>query len=119
MEEIFRRTNEFKKKVFDKVQLELDQFGLLIYNASINQLVDVSGHEYFLNLGQKTQMETPDQAKINVFGAEMKVIIYHDFIHFFVIASPNKHARQLIIWTWFAIVIVYVHKQYDNWFLFI
>ncbi|GKB12838.1 flotillin-like protein 4 [Tanacetum coccineum] len=34
MEEIFRGTKEFKKEVFDKVQLELNQFGLKIYNAN-------------------------------------------------------------------------------------
>ncbi|KAH0781437.1 hypothetical protein KY290_001035 [Solanum tuberosum] len=41
MEEIFKGTKDFKKEVFDKVQLELNQFGLLIYNANIKQLVDV------------------------------------------------------------------------------
>ncbi|KAF3447075.1 hypothetical protein FNV43_RR12255 [Rhamnella rubrinervis] len=45
MEEIFRGTKEFKQEVFGKVQLELNQFGLLIYNANVKQLVDVPGHE--------------------------------------------------------------------------
>ncbi|KAL6132971.1 hypothetical protein ACLB2K_065208 [Fragaria x ananassa] len=35
MEQIFKGTKEFKKEVFDKVQLELDQFGLYIYNANV------------------------------------------------------------------------------------
>ncbi|GKB44321.1 flotillin-like protein 4, partial [Tanacetum coccineum] len=47
MEEIFKGTKEFKKEVFETVQLELNQFGLLIYNANVKQLVDVPGHEYF------------------------------------------------------------------------
>ncbi|KAL5706241.1 Flotillin-like protein 4 [Ranunculus cassubicifolius] len=72
MEEIFRGTKAFKKEVFDKVQLELDQFGLLIYNANIKQLVDVRGHEYFSYLGQKTQNEAANQAKIDVAEAKMK-----------------------------------------------
>ncbi|XVE97378.1 hypothetical protein REPUB_Repub03eG0014500 [Reevesia pubescens] len=72
MEEIFRGTKEFKKEVFEKVQLELNQFGLLIYNANVKQLVDVSGHEYFSYLGQKTQMEAANQAKIDVAEARMK-----------------------------------------------
>ncbi|PWA64751.1 flotillin-like protein 3 [Artemisia annua] len=38
MEEIFRGTKEFKMKVFEKVQLQLDQFGLLTYHASIKML---------------------------------------------------------------------------------
>ncbi|OVA07888.1 Band 7 protein [Macleaya cordata] len=72
MEEVFKGTKDFKKEVFDKVQLELNQFGLLIYNANIKQLVDVRGHEYFSYLGQKTQMEAANQAKIDVAEAKMK-----------------------------------------------
>ncbi|CAA0404740.1 unnamed protein product [Arabidopsis thaliana] len=72
MEEIFKGTKEFKKEVFDKVQLELDQFGLVIYNANVKQLVDVPGHEYFSYLGQKTQMEAANQARIDVAEAKMK-----------------------------------------------
>ncbi|XP_058226672.1 flotillin-like protein 4 [Rhododendron vialii] len=72
MEEIFKGTKQFKQEVFDKVQLELDQFGLLIYNANVKQLVDVPGHEYFSYLGQKTQMEAANQARIDVSEAKMK-----------------------------------------------
>lgn len=72
MEEIFRGAKEFKGEVFEKVQLELNQFGLLIYNANVKQLVDVPGHEYFSYLGQKTQMEAANQAKIDVSEARMK-----------------------------------------------
>ena len=45
MEEIFRGTKSFKEKVFTQVQQELNQFGLIIYNANVKQLVDVQGHE--------------------------------------------------------------------------
>ncbi|CAI8599589.1 unnamed protein product [Vicia faba] len=72
MEEVFRGTKEFKQEVFEKVQLELNQFGLLIYNANVKQLVDVPGHEYFSYLGQKTQMEAANQAKVDVAEATMK-----------------------------------------------
>ncbi|ESW08981.1 hypothetical protein PHAVU_009G090700 [Phaseolus vulgaris] len=72
MEDIFRGTKSFKQEVFEKVQLELNQFGLLIYNANVKQLVDVAGHEYFSYLGQKTQMEAANQAKIDVAEAKMK-----------------------------------------------
>lgn len=72
MEEIFRGTKEFKQEVFEKVQLELNQFGLWIYNANVKQLVDVPGHEYFSYLGQKTQMEAANQAKVDVAEAKMK-----------------------------------------------
>ncbi|KAF5751238.1 nodulin family protein [Tripterygium wilfordii] len=72
MEEVFRGTKEFKQEVFGKVQLELDQFGLIIYNANVKQLVDVPGYEYFSYLGQKTQMEAANQAKVDVAEARMK-----------------------------------------------
>ncbi|KAL5706240.1 Flotillin-like protein 4 [Ranunculus cassubicifolius] len=72
MEEVFKGTKDFKKEVFDKVQLELNQFGLWIYNANIKQLVDVPGHEYFSYLGQKVQQEAANQAKIDVAEAKMK-----------------------------------------------
>ena len=58
--------------MFEKVQLELNQFGLLIYNANVKQLVDVRGHEYFSYLGQKTQQEAANQAKVDVAEARMK-----------------------------------------------
>ncbi|KAK3407628.1 hypothetical protein EUGRSUZ_J00037 [Eucalyptus grandis] len=57
MEEIFRGTKEFKQEVFGKVQLELNQFGLLIYNANVKQL---------------TQVEAANQAKVDVSEAKMK-----------------------------------------------
>lgn len=72
MEEIFRGTKSFKQEVFEKVQLELNQFGLIIYNANVKQLVDVQGHEYFSYLGQKTQQEAANQAKVDVAEARMK-----------------------------------------------
>ncbi|KAH7574092.1 hypothetical protein JRO89_XS03G0250700 [Xanthoceras sorbifolium] len=72
MEEVFKGTKEFKQEVFEKVQLELNQFGLLIYNANVKQLVDVRGHEYFSYLGQKTQMEAANQARVDVAEAKMK-----------------------------------------------
>ncbi|KAL3643134.1 Flotillin-like protein 4 [Castilleja foliolosa] len=72
MEEVFKGTKEFKQEVFEKIQLELNQFGLLIYNANVKQLVDVPGHEYFSYLGQKTQMEAANQAKVDVSEARMK-----------------------------------------------
>ncbi|KAJ0965059.1 hypothetical protein J5N97_026197 [Dioscorea zingiberensis] len=45
MEEIFKGTKSFKEEVFEKVQLELNQFGLLIYNANVKQLIDLQCHD--------------------------------------------------------------------------
>ncbi|MCO5576824.1 hypothetical protein L7F22_030644 [Adiantum nelumboides] len=72
MEEIFKGTKEFKHEVFEKVQVELNEFGLLIYNANVKQLVDVPGHEYFSFLGQKTQQEAANSAKVAVAEAKYK-----------------------------------------------
>nr|KAJ0215993.1 hypothetical protein LSAT_V11C300125800 [Lactuca sativa] len=72
MEEIFKGTKDFKNEVFDKVELELNQFRLLIYNANVKQMVDEPGQEYFLYLGQKIQQEAANQAKIDVSEAKMK-----------------------------------------------
>lgn len=73
MEEIFKGMKEFKQEVFEKVQLELNQFGLWIYNANVKQLVDVLGHEYFSYLGQKTQMEAVNQARVDVAKAKVTI----------------------------------------------
>ncbi|CAN6589101.1 unnamed protein product [Malus baccata var. baccata] len=58
-------SNQVKKLVFDKVQLELNQFGLLIYNTNVKQLEDIPSHEYFSYLGQKIQMKAANQARVN------------------------------------------------------
>ncbi|CAN4116550.1 unnamed protein product [Withania somnifera] len=56
MEDVFKVTKDFKRHVFGKVL----------------QLVDVRGHEYFLYLGQRVQMEAANKAKVDVAEAKMK-----------------------------------------------
>jgi flotillin len=75
MEEVFMGIKEFKQEVFEKVQLELNQFGLYIYNANVKHLVDVPGHEYFSYLGQKTQMEAANHSKVDIAEARMKEVV--------------------------------------------
>ncbi|XP_068326854.1 flotillin-like protein 4 [Pyrus communis] len=70
MEDVFKMTKEFKEQVFDKVQLELNQFGLWIYNANVKQLVDAPGQEYFSYLGQKIQTEAANKARVDVAEAK-------------------------------------------------
>lgn len=41
MNDLFKGTKHIKKQVIEKFQLELNQFGLLIYNENITHLVDV------------------------------------------------------------------------------
>lgn len=70
MKDIFEGTRDFKQRVFDSVQIELNQFGLKIYNANIKQLSDMPGHEYFSYLGQKIQKGAANQAKIDIAQAD-------------------------------------------------
>lgn len=41
MEEINSGIKQFKQQVFVEEQLELEQFGLQVYNANVKQLVEV------------------------------------------------------------------------------
>ena len=68
---------------------------MIIYNANVKQLVDVPGHEYFSYLGQKTQMEAANQAKIDVSEAKMKVISIKPFV--FVVLRCNLLVYQLVV----------------------
>ncbi|KAI3780439.1 hypothetical protein L2E82_10420 [Cichorium intybus] len=72
MEEIFKWTKDFKQEVFEKVQLELNQFGLWIYNANVKQLVDVQIKPG--SMLQKTQMKAAFQAMVDVAEANMKTV---------------------------------------------
>uniref|UniRef100_A0A803L5Y6 Flotillin-like n=1 Tax=Chenopodium quinoa TaxID=63459 RepID=A0A803L5Y6_CHEQI len=45
---------------------------VLAATMTMEELVDVPGHEYFSYLGQKTQMEAANQAKVDVAEAKMK-----------------------------------------------
>ena len=45
IEEIFNGRDKFKATIIDKVQDELDQFGLVIYNANVKELQDMQGSE--------------------------------------------------------------------------
>jgi len=48
IEEIFNDRDAFKVQIIERVQKELDQFGLIIYNANIKELEDTEGSEYFV-----------------------------------------------------------------------
>lgn len=71
MEEIFRERQIFKNKVIQSVQVELNQFGLKIYNANVKELQDTPGSEYFQFLSRKAHEGASNQAKIDVANARM------------------------------------------------
>ncbi|KAL7167491.1 hypothetical protein ACSBR2_038035 [Camellia fascicularis] len=62
MEEIFRGTKEFKQEVFQKVQVELNQFGLLIYNANVKQLDIISTQRQ--GEGKKEEIRVKTEVKV-------------------------------------------------------
>jgi flotillin len=54
------------------VQEELDQFGLVIYNANVKELQDMPGSEYFKHMRQKTRAGAENQARIEIANAKFK-----------------------------------------------
>ncbi|XP_058076441.1 flotillin-like protein 6 [Magnolia sinica] len=65
IEEIVKGTKQFKHEVFDKIQSELNHFGLFVYNANVKELVDTNGRAYFYNLTQKIQGEAACKARLD------------------------------------------------------
>jgi len=70
IDEIFSDRATFKSKIIKNVQEELDQFGLLIFNANIKELQDTPGSEYFTFLRQKTKSEAEGNARIDTSEAK-------------------------------------------------
>lgn len=65
MEELFRERKVFKDSVIKNVQSELDQFGLIIYNANVKELQDTPGNEYFSSLSRKAHEGAINQARVD------------------------------------------------------
>ncbi|KAJ3068303.1 hypothetical protein HK102_007205, partial [Quaeritorhiza haematococci] len=72
IEEIFKERKYFKEQAIKNVQVELDQFGLSIYNVNVKQLTDSAGSEYFQYLRLKTHEGAVNQAKVDVAEARFK-----------------------------------------------
>ena len=70
MEEIFNDRKKLKDMIIDNVQKELDQVGLWIYNANIEELADMEGSKYFFNMSQKKSSEAENQARVSVAEAK-------------------------------------------------
>lgn len=66
IEDIFTGRTEFKKDIVDNVQKQLDQYGLEIYNANIEELKDSDTSNYFKSLSQKIKSEAENKAKVDV-----------------------------------------------------
>lgn len=66
IEEVFSGRTEFKKNIVENVQTQLDQYGLEIYNANIEELKDSDTSNYFKSLSQKIKSEAENKAKVDV-----------------------------------------------------
>jgi flotillin len=59
--------------------MELDQFGLKVFNANIKELEDAHGSEYFSYMRQKTRSSAENEAKINIAEANNRgTVIVND-----------------------------------------
>ncbi|KAH6951056.1 hypothetical protein BKA56DRAFT_626062 [Ilyonectria sp. MPI-CAGE-AT-0026] len=72
MEEIFTEREVFKKRIFRNIQSELDQFGLIIYNANVKELKDAPNSVYFASLSRKAHEGATNQARIDVAEAQLR-----------------------------------------------
>ena len=75
IEQIFNDRAAFKHTIIKNVQEELDQFGLMIFNANIKELQETPGSEYFSFLRQKTRSEAEGQARVDTSEAKKKADI--------------------------------------------
>lgn len=66
IEDIFTGRTNFKNEIVKKVQEHINQFGLEIYNANIEELKDSSSSNYFTSLSQKINAEALNRAKVEV-----------------------------------------------------
>lgn len=66
IEDIFTGRTKFKNEIVEKVQEHIEQFGLEIYNANIEELKDSESSNYFTSLSQKIKSEAENRAKVEV-----------------------------------------------------
>ena len=66
IEDIFTGRSEFKTDIVTHVQRQLDQYGLEIYNANIEELRDSDTSNYFRSLSQRIKAEAENRAKVEV-----------------------------------------------------
>jgi flotillin len=66
IEDIFTGRAAFKAEIVGNVKAQLDQYGLEIYNANIEELKDSDTSNYFRSLAQKIKAEAENKAKVEV-----------------------------------------------------
>lgn len=66
VDEMFSDRDKFKTMVTEKIQKDLDQFGLSIQNANVEEFADLPGNEYFEQRKQKALANALSQAKVDI-----------------------------------------------------
>ena len=66
IEEIFTARTDFKNTIIGHVQPQLDQYGISIYNANIEELKDSATSNYFKSLALRIKAEAENKAKVQV-----------------------------------------------------
>ena len=66
IEDIFTARTEFKNNIIEHVQPQLDQYGIAIYNANIEELKDSESSNYFKSLSLKIKAEAENKARVQV-----------------------------------------------------
>lgn len=70
IESMFSDKDKFKNMVTDHIQLELNPFGLKVYNANIAEMKDLPGNEYFEYRKQKAIQSANNEARVEVAEAK-------------------------------------------------
>jgi len=66
LDDLFNNREKFKEVIVTNIDKEIEQFGLCIYNANIEELRDMEGNEYFVFMRKKALESAINQAKVDV-----------------------------------------------------
>ena len=66
LDDLFSNREEFKENIIKNIDSELAQFGLVVYNANIEELRDMPGNEYFVFLRKRALEGAVNDAKVAV-----------------------------------------------------
>ena len=66
IEDIFAARTDFKNTIVSHVQPQLDQYGIFIYNANIEELKDSETSNYFKSLALRIKAEAENKARVQV-----------------------------------------------------
>jgi len=66
LDDLFNNRQSFKEKIVDKINGQLDDFGLHIYNANIEELKDMKDSKYFYHMRQRALEGAQTYAKISI-----------------------------------------------------